>query len=160
MVIKCIFGPKMVFQKKKFHRSKLPVFYINWSNEYMKHPVSVSSFIILIKTKRRQLINDRSVLVIFTLGRPSTLTPEDGDTQVGLSQSWKSTVWINTILFKRTYFKLNFHMHGSLRKTIGSKTARRLLKIWLRKEIYSRLDTNQWRITDFIKGTLIVFLLF
>ena len=27
------------------------------------------------------------VLVIFTLGRPSTLTPEDGDTRVGLSQS-------------------------------------------------------------------------
>ena len=42
------------------------------------------------------------------------------------------------ILFKRTYFKLNFHMHGPLRKTIGSKTARRLLKIWLWKEIYSR----------------------
>ena len=27
------------------------------------------------------------ILVIFTLGRPSTLTPEDGDTRVGLSQS-------------------------------------------------------------------------
>ena len=54
--------------------------------------------------------------------------------------------------FKRTYFKLNSHMHGSLRKTILSKTARRLLKIWLRKEIYSRQVTSQWRITDFIKG--------
>ena len=89
-------------------------------------------------------------IVIFTLGRPSTLTPEDGDTRVGLSQSWKSTVWINTTLFKRTFFKLNFHMHGSLRKTIGSKTARRLLKIWLRKDIYSRQVTNQWRIMYFI----------
>ena len=65
------------------------------------------------------------LLVIFTLGRPSTLTPEDGDTRVGLSQSKKCTVLINIILFKRTYFKLNFHMHGPLRKTIGSKTARR-----------------------------------
>ena len=27
------------------------------------------------------------LIVIFTLGRPSTMTPEDGDTPVGLSQS-------------------------------------------------------------------------
>ena len=33
------------------------------------------------------------LVVIFTLGRPSTLTPEDGDTRVGLSQSKKCTVW-------------------------------------------------------------------
>ena len=36
----------------------------------------------------RELVPYKHLLiVIFTLGRPSTLTPEDGDTQVGLSQS-------------------------------------------------------------------------
>ena len=45
-------------------------------------------------------------------------------------------------------------MHGSLRKVLRSKTARRLLKICLGKEIYSRQVKNQRRIQDFRKGVL------